>query len=452
MTHVSRKDFVAVYICELEQDLNALKFEDMLQERGYRLMLIIIFIFLLVIPDNQAQGILNRDWSYKPIKLELDENGDKYIRFIMWHQVWLTTSNLSGENANLQIHTSIRRSRFLAYAQVSPNFLILTHFGLNGLTTDNMASLGNNGNGPQLFLHGAWGEFRLMQQLYVGGGLHYWNGLTRLASQSTLNFMTLDQSRPFTSWHNLGITNQFARSLGVYAKGQIGKLDFRVALNSPIRNPLADGMDYGLKDSGLTYTGVTNCNEVGEDVGNMLVEGYVRINFWDSESTKLPYNVGTYLGEKRVFALGGGFFIHPNGMYESSSGKHYGVRHVALDAFLDFPVHEGAVNAYVSVIKFDYGNNYVGRWAGTGTAIYGQAGYYLKALKVMPYAAVNVGKYDGFIDPVYTWDFGINYFVQGHNAKITLEYHRIAGDLREAAIETQGDAFSQLRLQMHIFL
>ncbi|MCB9041452.1 MAG: hypothetical protein H6557_32940 [Lewinellaceae bacterium] len=47
-----------------------------------------------------------------------------------------------------QFTTSIRRSRFLAFAQVSPRFLILTHFGLNNLTPDNLTSLGNNGGFP----------------------------------------------------------------------------------------------------------------------------------------------------------------------------------------------------------------------------------------------------------------------------------------------------------------
>jgi len=384
--------------------------------------------------------------------IKFDEEGSKYLRFIMWHQIWMTTNNLSSESSNLQLYPSIRRSRFLAYAQISDDFLILTHFGLNGLNTDNLTSLGNNGNGPQLFLHGAWAEFRLIDGLYIGGGLHYWKGLTRLASQSTLNFMTLDQSRPFVSWHSLGITDQFARHLGFYAKGQIGRLDYRMAINAPMRNPLGDGKDYGMKDSGLTYTGVANSNLQGDEVGNMITEGYIRFNFWDKESTKLPYNVGTYLGKKRVFAVGAGFFYHPNGMYNSSSGAHYGVRHFAIDGFLDFPVPEGAFNAYVSLTTFDYGQNYVSRWAGTGTAIYGQVGYFLRALKVMPYVALNTGNYDGFYDPITTLDVGINYFVREHNAKLTLEYHRMKGDIREAAIETQNDALSQIRLQMHIFL
>ena len=414
----------------------------------------VVILFFLAFTANlsQAQISQDQDKSYKPIVLNLDEDGNKYVRFIMWHQIWMTTNNLSDEVSNLQLHPSIRRSRFLAYAQISEDFLILTHFGLNNLTTENMSSLGNNGDAPQLFLHGAWGEFRVNDQLFIGGGLHYWKGLSRLASQSTLNFMTLDQTSPITSWHSLGITDQFARHLGVYAKGQIGKFDYRVAMNSPIRHPLGDGKDYGLYDSGMTYTGARHLDKEGNEVGNTITEGYVRYNFWDNESTKLPYNVGTYLGKKRILAIGAGFFIHPNGMYNEASGEHYNVRHFAVDGFLDLPLPEGSFHAYASITNFDYGHQYVSRWAGTGNTLYGQAGYYLRAVKMMPYVAISNSKFGGFQEPVTTVDVGVNYFIRGHNAKLTLEYHRINGDVREATILTQNDALSQVRLQMHIFL
>lgn len=394
------------------------------------------------------------DHSYKPLTLKLSEDGKKYVRFIMWHQIWMTTNNLSEEDAKLQLTPSIRRSRFLAFAQISPRFLILTHFGLNGLTPSNLTSLGNNGDAPQLFLHDAWGEFKITDNIYVGGGLHYWKGLTRLSNQSTLNFMTLDQSRPFIAWHSLGITDQFARHLGFYAKGEIGKFDYRIALNSPLRNNLAAGADYGLKDSGLTYSGAINLNKDGDPTGNTILEGYFRYNFLDKESTKLPYQVGTYLGSKTIFGIGAGFFLHPNGMYNESSGEHSGISHFAIDAFLDKPMGDGkgALNAYFALISFDYGNSYVSRWGGTGTAIYGQLGYLIKAAKLMPYIAYQSGNYEGLNDPVSALDIGLNYFINGHNAKVTLEYHSIKGDIREPAIATGNDVLSQLRLQLHIFL
>jgi len=413
----------------------------------------LLFAFMGTIQAQEVEKP-KEDHSYKPLTLKLNESGSKYVRFIMWHQIWMTSNNLSADNANFQLTPSIRRSRFLAFAQISPRFLILTHFGLNSLTPTNLTSLGSNGDSPQLFLHDAWGELKLNKSLYIGGGLHYWKGLTRISNQSTLNFMTLDQSRPFIGWHSLGITDQFARHLGVYAKGAIGKFDYRVALNSPLRNNIAGGADFGVMDSGLTYNGVLNTDRSGDAVGNAIIEGYFRYNFWDKESTKLPYAVGTYLGGKKVFGIGAGFFAHPNGMFNEQTGDHSSVSHFALDAFLDMPTNTNgdAINAYAAVMNFDYGDNYVSRWAGTGTAFYAQVGYFIKQAKLMPYIGYQNGSYDGLPDNITASNIGMNYFINGHNCKLTLEYHRISGDVREGAIATGDDSLSQLRLQLHIFL
>jgi len=70
----------------------------------------------------------------------------------------------------------------------------------------------------------------------------------------------------------------------------------------------------------------------------------------------------------------------------------------------------------------------------------------------MPYIAFQNGNYEGLEDPISSQDIGINYFIRGHSCKVTLEYHRINGDIREAAIATQGDNRTQLRFQLHVFL
>jgi hypothetical protein len=79
--------------------------------------------------------------------------------------------------------------------------MILSHWGINnqsfinGATAPNgpngTATASNQGKKPQLFLHDAWTEYRIIPtKLYIGAGLHYWNGASRLSSHSTLNFMT----------------------------------------------------------------------------------------------------------------------------------------------------------------------------------------------------------------------------------------------------------------------
>ncbi|MCB0553344.1 MAG: porin [Phaeodactylibacter sp.] len=422
------------------------------------LRLLPLFAFLLGLawaaPAQEAQKP-EVDHSYKPLTLKLSEDGNKYVRFIIWHQQWVQTNNLAVEDSKLQLTSLVRRSRFLAYAQISPRFLILTHFGLNGLTPDNLTSLGNNGDSPQLFLHDAWTEFKVSNDnaLFIGGGLHYWKGFNRLSSQSTLNFMTLDQSRPFVSWHSLAITDQFARHLGLYAKGELGKFDYRLAVNNPGHNGLQ--ADRGVKNSGLTYDGFIKPDKNGDPMGNTIIEGYFRYNFFDKESTKLPYNVGSYLGSKKVFAVGAGFFAHPNGMFNNATGDHESVTHFSVDAFLDMPLAgNDCLNAYAAFMNFNYGENYVSRWAGTGTVIYGQVGYKFPNSRFMPYVAIQAANYDGFNDSSSSLDVGLNYFISGHNAKLTLEYHSINGDLREGGLDANGDPqdIQQIRLQAHIFL
>jgi len=423
--------------------------------------LFLLLLALLVFSTNMtAQETEEVDHSYKPLTVKLSQDGKKYVRFIMWHQLWVTSNNLSQENSNLQLSSSIRRSRLLAYAQVSPRFLILTHFGLNNLSTANLTSLGNNGDAPQMFLHDAWGELMINKNIYIGAGLHYWKGLTRLANQSTLNFMTLDQSRPFNAWHSLGITDQFARHLGVYLKGASGKFEYRFAWNNPGRNPLGGGRDYssnftasGDPASDLTYTGASTTDADGNAVGNNIFEGYVKYNLWDNESTKLPYYVGTYLGKKKVLAFGAGFFLHPNGMYNTVDATHESVSHFAADAFLDMPTSSGALNAYAAFQSFNYGENYISRWGGTGSALYAQVGYYMSSNKLMPYVAFSNSNYEGADDAIGALDIGVNYFINGHHCKVTAEYHRISNDFREGALSLNGTQdLSQMRLQLHIFL
>ena len=89
--------------------------------------IVIVFLFAMVFIPYASWGQqedAEPDHTYKPLQVKLNEDGSKYVRFIMWHQLWLEA------NSNQKsLRYSIRRSRFLAYAQISPRFLILTHFG-----------------------------------------------------------------------------------------------------------------------------------------------------------------------------------------------------------------------------------------------------------------------------------------------------------------------------------
>ena len=73
-------------------------------------------------------------------------------------------------------------------------------------------------------------------QFNFRAGLHYYMGLSRMTMASTLNFLTLDS--PVFSWPLIDNSDQFARQLGMFAKGKYGKLEYRFSLNKPFATDL----------------------------------------------------------------------------------------------------------------------------------------------------------------------------------------------------------------------
>lgn len=400
--------------------------------------------------------------DYKPITLKINEDGSKYIRFINWAQFWMSYDDAGADINNNKTEFRLRRARFLAYAQVNPKFLILTHIGINnqsfrsgGLPTTATGSLGGGANGaakkPQVFFHDIWTEYQVVKDyLYLGTGLHYWNGVSRLSNASTLNFLTLDA--PIFNWYIIEQSDQFARQLGIYAKGKIGRLDYRLALNQPFQFnaqvPLADV-------ASNTSTFVQN--------SNWSTQGYINWQFLDKESNKLPYFVGTYLGTKKVFNLGFGWHHHPDAVAYVPEGEVLPQREDILlfgvDATLDMPFNEGeggALTAYAVYYNYDYGNNYTrGTLLGTGSIFYAQAGYMFKKFdnnaKLQPYVAFDTKSLDGLNDNVNEYKFGVNYFIEGHHAKVTLEYSN-APRFIGPDIANEDSRLGIFRLQTHIFL
>ncbi|WP_062054930.1 hypothetical protein [Aquimarina longa] len=386
-----------------------------------KLILLLFFSSFLISHTVFAQGSPDYQGGFK---VKLNEDGSKYFRIISWAQFWAKYSgNVPKEDSKTDF--SIRRARILMYSQINKDFLILTHFGLNSLNADNLSPTGKE-ESSQLFFHGVWGQYSLSSNHAIGGGLHYWNGISRLNNQSTLNMMTLDNNRQ--SWATIGLSDQFARHIGVYAKGAFGKLQYRIAINESITNnlqeetaPVAGGSAIyagrrllGSKDSGKNFA------------------GYFDYNFMDQESNFLPYKVGSYLGSKKVFNIGAGFFYHPKGsvmMDTDNIIKGEDVSIFAIDAFYDAPLGENGsvITAYATYQNNDYGKNYtLGQTYETGSMIYTHVGYIIpndnKKTKFQPYASFNTRSIDAIDDNAATFGIGANAYFSGHNSKLTLEY------------------------------
>ena len=64
--------------------------------------------------------------------------------------------------------------------------------------------------------------------------------------------MTLDNQRQ--AWATLGLSDQFARHMGVYLKGAMGKFQYRVSINDAVTNNL-QATTTPVNGGAATYTG-----------------------------------------------------------------------------------------------------------------------------------------------------------------------------------------------------
>lgn len=404
------------------------------------------------------------------LKLNLNPEGDKYVRFILWNQIWLRNTEMnpgtmvSDEATKNTWNIGNRRLRALAYAQITKRYMVLMHFGINNQTFINGGGSGSTGTGgygngkkPQMFFHDAWNEYAVVLpgeagefSLSLGAGLHYYMGLSRMTMASTLNFLTVDS--PIFTWPLIDNSDQFARQMGMFTKGKYGKFEYRFSLNKPFATNLAP-------------VDVTNpaARVAVDNNGNPKFSkaGYVEYQFLDSESNLLPFKVGSYLGTKKVFNLGAGFYHQKDGTRTSvnSQIEKHDIALYAIDAFADLPLgnakNKMALSAYAGFYNYNFGPNYlrnlgimnvgsndpnfIGDKAiagagnlqpmiGSGNIYYLQAGLLLPSnadkpkIRIQPFAAYTNKNFKALENSSSQFDIGANWFIDGHHAKLTTQY------------------------------
>lgn len=464
-----------------------------------------LFAALAISYNSNAQAVATapkQPAKYKPMKFNLNEDGSQYIRMITWLQMWATsnqdnpgTVGYDGKSQTSHQDIAIRRARMLFYAQLSPGWMILTHFGINNQAFNVGGVNGTDGKKPQMYIHDAWTEFAVVpKKLSLGMGIHYFNGVSRSANASTLTFMTMDA--PIFNWYTIETNDQFARQMGIFAKGQLGKLDYRLALNKPFLN----GVNPYTQTAKTTNGFNTDLAAKNAFTQTFSQSGYVKYMFLDQESNLLPFETGTYLGGKKVFNIGLGFYNHPKSTYTLSPGtgsdslKLHNTTIIGADVFYDAPISKKghALSIYGLYQTMNYGDNYlrnisilnvapsVGTAAqlgadyanrsvmgagnlqptlGTGKIFYLQAGLKFPNFKngaaLMPYVTYTNKSFDAIGKASSQMDLGLNYFISGHNAKVTLQYSTRPVYKFDAASSngiSQNGSKGQFTVQTHIFL
>ena len=359
------------------------------------------------------------------MQIKLNDNGDKYLRFLFWGQTWF--QDFEGNNINDGF--SIKRARILAYSQINDRFLILTHFGANGIYDQNLTPSGKS-NDVTFFLHEMFAQYKIVPELYVGAGLHYYNGISRANSQGTINMLTIDNQR--ADWSTMGLSDQSTNHLGLFFKGNIDRLNYRFSINDANVTTLDGNSATVLKDNETKYLGKALLNKA-----KYTYSGYVDYQFLEKESNLLAYRIGSYLGNKKVFNVGAGFFHHSDAIVSNRNNEllKNNAQHFAIDVFYDTPIGKSAaLTAYGKFQHSNMGGNYLqSNVVGDGNQISGHIGYLLpknnanfdnNQLKnrLQPYLGYSYRDFNGLEKPASELKIGTNWYVDGHNAKISLEY------------------------------
>ncbi|MFC3563744.1 hypothetical protein [Pedobacter jamesrossensis] len=323
-----------------------------------------LFIFILTAPiELLAQGGSS---EYKDgMTLKFDSAGKKYIRILTWGNFWARYTNanpgtsIGGFEKKNWTDFSLRQFRLLTYSQLSPRYLILADIGIDNqsFSSGGSAGGGNSGNGgdnfsgtlgkkPMIYLHELWNEYTILPDkdyktgsqknfsLYIGTGLHYWMGISRMSTASSANYLAVDV--PIYNWPLVDASDQFGRQLGIYLKGNLDRMSYRWAVNKPfsVRNPSAD---FPNGSSEYQYAVDNNAD------GNLSTTGYFSWQFLEKENNMLPYTTGTYVGTKKVFNIGAGYYFQHNGTTTQQSGIagapliNHNIRLFSADIFADIP-------------------------------------------------------------------------------------------------------------------
>jgi hypothetical protein len=331
---------------------------------------------------------------------------------------------------------------------VTDRVFVYAQFGQNNLNYLSARKVGS-------FFHDATVEYAFVpKHLSIGAGLTGWSGLGRFASPSVGSILMMDA--PLFEQATNDITDQFLRKLSVFAKGKIGKLDYRMAIS----NPLPVQSSYGTTVvSAVDTTLTTKYATFSPSAPNNQYQGYFMYQFLDEESNLTPYTTGSYLGKKKVFNIGAGFVYQSNAtrsLSADSSIKTHDMIMAGLDVFYDTPLDKEkgtALTLYGGVFNFNYGPNYVrylgvmntanglsagafqkGNFGnafpinGTGTTILAEAGYLMKKDllgtqgTLQPYAGFTYSNFDRLKDPCTLLDVGVNWLIKGHNSKMSFHY------------------------------
>ncbi len=403
------------------------------------------------------------------------------IRFLALMQFWSRYGETNegtiykGDTVDFVSDLSLRRLSLITAFEITPKFLFMVNVNSNGNTSGTAQQTNLN-----FGIIDGYAEYTLSEKLSIGAGLHLWNGFSRLNVENVGTLTNLDVPKFQAPYFNQ--LDKLNRMLGIYARGRLGKLDYRFSVNDPFTPanmsvPANNGV--GSPSGGLVNT-PANFSQLNVAYFNPAAQtkmfvGYLKWQFLNNEFNKIPFENGDYLGQKKVLNIGAGFAYRKNGMMvptkielrslallESSTNPkllkeatYHDILCLAADVFFSYKLSpkNAGITIYSGYFYTDMGPNFytvsstnqissysynsksningsglASPASGTGKSFYFVTGYRLP--NGFPFNNGQLGlfatwqhsQFEALKTPVNIYETGVNWFVSGHGLKLTLQY------------------------------
>ncbi len=324
-------------------------------------------------------------------------NDNVSLRFGTLVQAWADAAEDSaGHTAN---NLFLRRIRVLFGGQISPQVSFF-------FETDNP----NLGKSPKTLGSGfitqdAWIEWKPRSNAFILDAGLMFIPLCRNCLQSAATHLTLDYGTA-TFLQSGATQSSVGRDTGFTAKGYLvqQRLEYRIGAFQGIRG-----------------TGARN---------PLRTSGRLQYNFWDTEVVPFFYP-GTYLGSKKVLALGGGFDHQMD--YDAW----------AVDFFLERPLPgKNSMTSQINWIHCDGGSTLT--TLPEQDDLHAELGYYVASRKLLPFIRFENQNFSSRSGNDQTrYQAGLTWYPNGQNFNIRGAYSRVNPDT--------GKGTNQLTVQFQFF-
>jgi hypothetical protein len=322
----------------------------------------------------------------------------------------------------------VRRAYLYAKGKVTKDMGFFAHIAADRIGQHGLSNSGM-GLGTGIAVRDAWVHYDYNDSFKVKLGRMYIPFTRNYGTTST--FAMLPMELTFAQGGVRG---------GIFYASKVGRDDGLLLWG----NPLDGKIQYrvGVFEGVEGERGFWNNFNAGNKNDNLRYVGRVSLNLLEPETSW--FNKGTYLGEKKVLALGFGLDYQNNLQLDGVSDQ----RNLGwtVDLFYDHPVGNGAVTveaAYIRTSNTTQSLSFSRLNAGEDAHLYYiQGGYLLPG---------NFGP--GRLQPYFRWEHvavdseadtlipcaGINYLLKGHSVKLTLDWtllHQRSGRSSSASTST----------------